>query len=434
MSDLGRSLVHTSLSLYLSEQPQSSFIPGETYIPVSGKVVDSRDYHNLLDAVLDGHFTEGRWAHEFSRRLATSIGVRHALLTNSGSSANLIATTVLMQPEFGEKALRPGHKFITTAVGFPTTVSPAVQAGLVPIFVDVDFPTYIPSIDTIEEAITDGVKAIILAHPLGNPFELKKMRDLADEYDIFLVGDCCDALGAEVDGTKVGTIEDVATLSFYPAHHITTGEGGAVLTNSPMINKVATSISQWGRSCWCDPGKDNTCGKRFGWKCGELPQGYDHKYIYQRLGYNLKMTDFQAALGVGQIAKVPEFVDRRRHNWERLHTGMKDLENYFILPKPTANSNPSWFGFLLTLQKYCPFTRNEIISHLEAKRIGTRLFFGGNLLKQPAFHGVKHEISGKLYNTDVIMKNTFWIGVWPGISDEMVDYMLEVIHDFVRGK
>jgi len=434
MSDLARDVIHGALIEYLHNQSANVFIAGQTYIPVSGKVIDAQDYRFLLDAVLDGNFTEGRFTREFSRRLAMFVGVRHALLVNSGSSANLVALTTLMQTELGEKQLRPGDKFITTATGFPTTISPAVQAGLIPVFVDVDFPTYTPSLDKIEEAITEGVKAIVLAHPLGNPFELQKMRDLADEYGIFLVGDCCDALGSEINGAKVGTVEDIATLSFYPAHHITTGEGGAVLTNSSTLNKFATSISQWGRSCWCEPGKDNTCGKRFGWKCGELPPGYDHKYIYQRLGYNLKITDLQSALGVGQMAKLQNFIDRRQYNWQRLYNGLSDLDGFFILPKATTNSSPSWFGFALTLQKSCPFTRNDIVRHLEDSGIGTRLFFGGNLLRQPAFLNIPHMISGNLYNSNVIMRDTFWIGVWPGITDEMLDYMLDTLHSFVRSK
>lgn len=410
------------------------FIPGENYIPVSGKVIDDDDILSSVSASLDGWFTEGKLTKEFVKDLRNAFtpNLRFAVPTNSGSSANLLAITAITQKEFGSRALQPGDEVITPAVGFPTTLSGIVQNQLIPVFVDVDFPTYVPRPEIIEMAISDKTKAIFVPHTLGNPFELAKYRDIADEYNLFLLGDCCDALGATVDGVSVGTVEDISTLSFYPAHHITMGEGGAVLTNSPMIVKVVESLRSWGRDCWCEPGKDNTCGKRFGWKCGNLPEGYDHKYIYSRMGYNLKITDTQAALGSSQLRKLPKFIERRVHNHDRLYIGLSRYDDYFILPEATKNSEPSWFGFTLTLRKSLPFTRFELIDYLEKHNVGTRLLFGGNLLYQPAFSKIEHRISDKLFNSDVITKDTFWIGCYPGITDEMIDYTLGIFDDFIK--
>lgn len=414
---------------------QKVFIPGVTYIPVSGKVLDEDDILHLISASLDGWVTEGRWTSEFTKDLrhAFKPNLRFAIPTNSGSSANLLAITALTQKEFGSKALRLGDEVITPAVGFPTTLSSIVQNNLVPVFVDVDFPTYVPSADTVEQAVSEKTKAIFVPHTLGNPFDIEKYRQVADDNGLFLVSDSCDALGATFSDYSIGTLEDISTLSFYPAHHITMGEGGAVLTNSPMIAKVVESLRGWGRDCWCDTGKDNTCGKRFCQPAqGKLPYGYDHKYTYSRMGYNLKITDIQAALGVSQLKKLPEFVEKRRHNHARFYSALSQYDDLFVLPEATKNSNPSWFGFTLTLRKSLSFNRSELIQHLESHKVGTRLLFGGNLLRQPAFSGIQHRISDKLYNSDVITENSFWIGVHPGITDEMIDYICTVFEDFIK--
>lgn len=415
--------------------PKKVFIRGETYIPVSGKTFDDDDILHLLSASLDGWVTEGHWTHEFIQDLRHAFipNLRFAIPTNSGSSANLLAITAITQKEFGSKALQPGDEVITPAVGFPTTLSAIVQNRLVPVFVDVDFPTYVPSPDEIEMAVGEKTKAIFVPHTLGNPFDIEKYRAIADECNLFLLSDSCDALGSTFGEVSVGTIEDISTLSFYPAHHITMGEGGAVLTNSPMVAKVIESLRGWGRACWCEPGKDNTCGKRFCQAAqGKLPAGYDHKYTYSRMGYNLKITDMQAALGVSQLKKLPSFVEKRRHNHARLYSGLSRFSDYFILPEPTKGSKPSWFGFTLTLHKGLPFTRNELVQYLEAHKIGTRLLFGGNLLQQPAFQGIEHRVSNKLFNSAIITDNSFWVGVYPGINDQMIDYILEVFETFIK--
>ena len=415
---------------------KKDFIAGENYIPVSGKCIDDEDILHMVSASLDGWITEGHWTHEFTQdlRKAFTPNLRFAIPTNSGSSANLLAITAITQKEFGSKALRPGDEVITPAVGFPTTLSAIVQNGLVPVFVDVDFPTYVPNADEIDAAIGEKTKAIFVPHTLGNPFDIEKYRTIADENNLFLVSDGCDSFGSTFAGVSVGTLEDISTLSFYPAHHICLGEGGAVLTNSPMVAKVVESLRSWGKSCWCSPGKDNTCGKRFCQPAqGRLPAGYDHKYGFSRMGYNLKITDIQAALGVSQLKKLPTFVEKRRYNHARLYSGLSQFSDFFILPEPTKNSVPSWFGFTLTLNKSLPFTRNELVQYLEAHKIGTRLLCGGNLLRQPAFQGIEHRISGKLFNSDVITDNSLWIGCYPGIGDSMIDYILGVFETFIEG-
>lgn len=421
---------------YVNSQDKPIFIAGETYISASGETMNADDYVAIVNAALDGWITGGSYNHEFSRRILDFLGhkIRFAILCNSGSSANLLALSAITAPEFKSRSAQPGDEVVTVACGFPTTVAGIVQNNLVPIFVDVQIPTYVPDPQSIEAAITSRTKAIILAHTLGNSFDVEEIRRIADEYDLFLIEDACDAYGGTHAGVPLGTVGDLSTMSFYPAHGITVGEGGAVLTNSPMIKKVVESFRDWGRSCWCDPGCDNTCGKRFGWQLGSLPEGYDHKYTYSRLGYNLKMTKLQAALGMSQILKLPDFIDKRKHNWQRFRDGMLDLQEYFILPESTVNSDPVWFGFVLTIQKKMPFTRSELISYLESNRIGTRLLFGGNLLRQPAFENIQHRVSGRLTNSDIITERTFWIGVYPGITDEMIDYSLEKIHNFVKGK
>lgn len=415
-------------------QPQV-FTPGVNYVPVSGKVLDEQDILHLLSASLDGWVTEGNWTQTFVKDLrhAFNPSMRFALPCNSGSSANLLAITTITQKEFGSRALQPGDEVITPAVGFPTTLSAIVQNQLVPVLVDVDFPTYVPSPDDIEIALSPKTKAIFVPHTLGNVFDIEKYKIIAEENNLFLLSDCCDAFGSTFNGVSVGTTEDISTLSFYPAHHITTGEGGAVITNSPMVAKVVESLRGWGRDCWCVSGKDNTCGKRFSQKSqGKLPDGYDHKYTYSRMGYNLKMTDIQAALGVSQLKKLSAFTDARRKNHARLYAGLSQYDDSFILPEATKGSDPSWFGFTITLRKSLPFTRHQLVTYLEKRKVGTRLLFGGNLLRQPAFKNITYRISDKLFNSDVITESTFWIGVHPGLTDEMIDYVLNVFADFMR--
>lgn len=420
---------------YVNSLPKPKFVPGETYITSSGQVSDGEEAAVLVDVALKGRFAEGPYVKQFDKDLRDYLNhqVRFSNLCNSGSSASLLAMTTITAEEFGSHRAMPGDEIITVAAGFPTTVNPILQNRLVPVFVDVAIGTYVPNPIHIEEMVSAKTKAIILAHPLGNPYDLKAVRDIADEYDLFLIEDACDALGGKFDGNMVGTYGDMATLSFYPAHQITAGEGGAVLTDSPMIDKVLKSFRDWGRDCWCAPGKDNTCGKRFDWQLGALPKGYDHKYTYSRMGYNLKATEMQAAILCAQLKKLPDFVERRRHNWQRLHDGLMAMgaDKYLILPRATANSEPSWFGFCLTVKESAAFTRPQIINFLEHKKIGTRLLFGGNLMRQPAYKGIVHRAHDQLYNSDTIMRQTFWVGVWPGITDEMVDYMLEVFEDFI---
>lgn len=408
------------------------FIAGETYIPATAKVIDDGDILAIMDAALDGHFTEGKHANEFKKDLQRFVGTRFSLLTNSGSSANLLAMSSITQPEFGSRSLRPGDEVITTAVGFPTTLSSIIQCGAVPVFVDVDFPTYNASPQSVDAAISPKTKAIFLPHTLGNPFELEQMRQIADDSNLFLVGDACDSLGSTSNGSLVGSVEDLATFSFYPAHHITMGEGGAVVTHSPMLNKVMESIRGWGRACWCGTGIDNTCGKRFEQlSVGKLPYGYDHKYTYSRMGYNLKVTDMQAALGVSQLKKLPEFIAKRRHNHARLYENLQQFSNYFVLPEATKGANPSWFGFTISLHKSLQFNRSQLVQYLETKKVATRLLFGGNLLSQPAFSNIYHRDSEKLHNSNVITENTFWVGCHPGMDDTQVDYVSSVIGDFL---
>ena len=406
------------------------FVPGESWVPVSGRVFDATELQFLVDASLDFWLTTGRFASQFEREFARTTGVRHAILCNSGSSANLLATSALTSWKHGDRQLRPGDEVITVAAGFPTTVNPAIQHGLVPVFLDVDLGTYDIDVTRLEEAVSPKTRAIILAHTLGNPFDVDAITALAKRHDFWLVEDSCDALGSTYRGKPIGTFGDLATVSFYPAHHITMGEGGCVLTNSPRMKTILESFRDWGRDCWCEPGKENTCGKRFDWQLGDLPHGYDHKYIYSHIGYNLKATDMQAAVGVAQLRKLPEFIDRRRHNWRRLHEGLSELSHLFALPRATEHSDPSWFGFALTVRPDAPFSRRELVQWLDTKRVATRQLFGGNLLRQPAYRDVPHRVVGELTNTDIVMQGTFWLGVYPGISDTMVDYMVDCVRQF----
>ena len=412
---------------------ESTFVPGEMPVPVSGKCFGPSELEHLIDASLDGWFTTGRFAAQFEREFAGFMGVRHALLVNSGSSANLLALSSLTSPSLRERQLRPDDEVITVAAGFPTTLNPIVQNGLVPVFVDVKVPTYNVDTKQLEAALSSRTKAIVLAHTLGNPFALDDVMSFAAKHDLWVVEDCCDAVGSTYKGQSVGTFGHFATTSFYPAHHITMGEGGCVLTQSPALKKIAESFRDWGRDCWCDPGKSNTCGKRFEWKLGDLPAGYDHKYIYSHIGYNLKATDMQAALGIAQLTRLPKFIDTRRANFAKLHEALRDLDELFILPTATANSEPSWFGFPLAVRKEAPISRTQVITFLESRKIATRLLFGGNLLRQPAYRNVKCRTIGDLPNTDFVMNNVFWVGLFPGITQPMIDYVAETFHALLKG-
>ena len=407
------------------------FVPGETPVPVSGRVFDADDVAELTEATLDFWLTTGRFADRFESELAKFVGVRDAVFCNSGSSANLLAVSALTSPALGEKRLLPGDEVITVAAGFPTTVNAIVQNGLVPVFVDIDLGTYQANAARVAEAVGPRTRAIVLAHTLGNAFDLDAISATARARDLWLVEDNCDALGTLYNGRHTGTFGDLATCSFYPAHHITTGEGGAVLTSRPFLRTIVESFRDWGRDCWCKPGDADTCGKRFKWQLGDLPAGYDHKYIYSHLGYNLKATDMQAAVGVAQLRKLPRFIDVRRRNWRRLREGLRELEPVLMLPEPTPASDPSWFGFAITVRSDAPFSRRDLVRFLESRKIGTRLLFGGNLLRQPAYRGVRHRVVGSLANTDLVMSNTFWIGVYPGITEVMVDYVVDELRAYV---
>ena len=406
-----------------AEWPAREFVPGETPAPVSGRVFDGHDVRELVDASLDFWLTAGPRANDFEKGLAAATGARRALLVNSGSSANLLAVTALTAPELGERRLVPGDEVLTCAAGFPTTVAPIVQNGLVPVFLDVEVPTYNADLSLLEEATGPRTKAIVLAHTLGNPFDLDRVTAWARERGLFVVEDCCDALGATWKGRPVGSFGDLATLSFYPAHHVTTGEGGAVLTSDPVLKKVVESLRDWGRDCWCEPGASDTCGKRFGWTIGDLPPGYDHKYVYARLGYNLKATDLQAAIGVAQLRKLPRFVETRRRNFSLLRALLAPLEEHLVLPQATPGSDPSWFGFPITLRESTPVSRRELISTLAARRVDTRLLFGGNLLRQPAFRGVACRSAGSLAGADRVTERTLWVGVYPGLTPPMLEWV-----------
>jgi CDP-4-dehydro-6-deoxyglucose reductase, E1 len=399
------------------------FSPGSSVIPASGKVFGAQELRFLVDASLDFWLTTGRFNDAFEKRLAEFIGVRHVLTTNSGSSANLLAFSALTSPQLGERALRPGDEVISVAAGFPTTVNPIIQHGMVPVFVDVDIPTYNIDPALIEAAISDKTRAIMLAHTLGNPYNLDAVTRLARKYNLWLIEDCCDALGSTYDGKLVGTFGDIGTLSFYPAHHITMGEGGAVFTNNSDLKRIVESIRDWGRDCYCQPGKDNTCGKRFGWQLGSLPFGYDHKYTYAHVGYNLKITDMQAAVGLAQLDRLDGFIRDRKRNYAGLRERLAGLEEFLILPEATPKSDPSWFGFPITLRESAGVTRVDLMGYLNQYQIGTRLLFAGNLTRQPYFQNLKYRVSGQLVNTDIVMNDTFWLGVYPGVTDSMLDYV-----------
>ncbi len=410
--------------------PASEFKPGQSPLPVSGKVIDAADLSSMVDSVLDCWFTTGRFAEEFERQLARFVGVRSASLVNSGSSANLVAVSALTSPKLGERRLKPGDEVITVAAGFPTTVNPIFQNRLVPVFVDVTVPGYEIDVDQLEAARSERTRAIFIAHTLGNVFDLDAVCAFAEKYNLWLIEDCCDALGSTWKGRRVGTFGDIATVSFYPAHHITMGEGGAALTDKPHLQVIMESFRDWGRDCWCPTGKENTCGKRFDWQLGDLPCGYDHKYIYSHIGYNLKATDMQAALGLSQIEKLPFFLERRKENFRQLYAALKPVEEFLILPEATPGSDPAWFGFPIGVRESAPFSRRDLLRVLDAQKIGTRLLFGGNLLRQPAYDGCEYRVAGKLPNTDFVMNNVFWIGVYPGLTAPMLDFVADTIISF----
>ena len=409
---------------------EKKFIPGVSEVAVSGKVIGFLELQNMVEASLDGSLTAGRFNKQFEEKLSNFLGIKSLLTVNSGSSANLIAFSTLTSSKLKERAIQKGDEIISVAAGFPTTVNPIVQFGAIPVFIDIKIPTYNIDENLIEDAITKKTKGVMLAHTLGNPFNVQKIKDICNKYNLWLIEDSCDALGSKFNNQNVGTFGDLATLSFYPAHHITMGEGGAVFTNSIKLARIAESFRDWGRDCYCEPGKDNTCNKRFSWQLGDLPFGYDHKYTYSHLGYNMKITDMQAACGLAQLASLDEFIFKRKENFNFLYKNLKDLQELLILPQAEKNSDPSWFGFPISLKTNNKFNRSNLIKYLNNNKIGTRLLFGGNLIKQPYMKNVNFKVHGELKNTDFIMENTFWIGLYPGLSQEHLEYSVSKIKNF----
>lgn len=431
LDELRRKISELARTYARAAAEPAPFVPGSSRVPPSGKMIGEHEIANLVEAALDGWLTAGRFNDAFEQKLAAYLGVAHALTTNSGSSANLLAVTALTSPQLGEQALRPGDEVITAAVGFPTTVNPILQNGLVPVLVDSSLPTYNIDAGRIEAAIGERTRAIMVAHTLGNPFDLDAVTRIAERHGLWLVEDCCDALGSTWRGRRVGTFGHLGTLSFYPAHHITMGEGGAVFTSDATLKRIIESVRDWGRDCWCAPGKENTCGKRFGWRLGKLPFGYDHKYTYSHLGYNLKITDMQAAVGLAQLERIDAFVEARKRNFAHLRARLADYEEFLILPEATPGSDPAWFGFPITLRENCPFDRVDLLRFLDQHHIGTRLLFAGNLARQPYFQHRAHRIAGDLQVADAIMTRTFWVGVYPGLTSPMLDFVAEKIGEFL---
>ena len=417
---------------YSKRHRKQKFIAGETPIPVTGKIFGVEEIELAVKASLDFWLTAGPYSEKFESNFAKIVGMRHAFMVNSGSSANLIALSALTSPKLAEQRLFPGDEVITVAAGFPTTVTPILQNNLVPVYVDIDLQTYVANEQQLEAAISEKTKAIMMAHTLGNPFNLDLVGKLAKKHNLWVIEDSCDGLGGTYQGKNLGSFGDFSTFSFYPAHHITTGEGGAVLVKKAAHKVIVESIRDWGRDCWCPPGCDNTCLKRYEWKSGDLPEGYDHKYTYSHLGYNLKSGDIQAAIGLAQLDRLDTFVTKRRDNWNFLYKNLKPLEEFLILPLPTIHSDPSWFGFAMTVKKNSPISRNELVKFLNLKKIGTRLLFGGNLLRQPAFEGTPRRVTSDLINSDIVMNDTFWIGVWPGLTEEMLNYIVETMHSVFK--
>jgi CDP-6-deoxy-D-xylo-4-hexulose-3-dehydrase len=433
-AELRQRILNLTAEYFVEAFPARAFVAGQSAVPVSGKVIDASDIQAVVDSALDSWFTTGRFAQDFERKLARFVGVRSASLVNSGSSANLLAISALTSPKLGNRQLKPGDEVITVAAGFPTTVNPIIQNRLVPVFLDVTLPTFQVDVTQLEAALSSKTRAIIIAHTLGNVFDAEAVAAFAQKHDLWLIEDCCDALGSTLKGKNAGTFGDIATVSFYPAHHITMGEGGAVLTDKPTLQVLIESFRDWGRDCWCEPGKDNTCGKRFDWQLGELPSGYDHKYIYSHIGYNLKATDMQAALGASQIEKLPYFIERRKENFRILRAALEPYANVLLLPEATPGSDPSWFGFPLGVRADAPFTRDDLVSWLEKHKIGTRLLFAGNLVRQPAYKGIDYRVIGDLKNTDFVMRNVLWVGVYPGLTRPMLDYIAEIIGEVATGR
>jgi len=431
-SKLRHEILEKTKEYYKFKYKDKIYIPGAR-IPFAGRVFDENELVNLVDASLDLWLTAGRYAEEFEYEFAMFMDTEYCILVNSGSSANLIALAALTSPQLGKKRLNKGDEVITVAAGFPTTVNPIIQNGLIPVFVDVELGTYNIQIQELEKAYSEKTKAVMIAHTLGNPFDLGGVLDFVNKHNLFLVEDCCDAVGSTYNGKKVGTFGHIATVSFYPAHHITMGEGGAVLTNDDELAKIATSFRDWGRDCYCAPGADNTCGRRFSMQYGNLPKGYDHKYVYSHIGYNLKVTDMQAAIGLAQLQKLPGFIEKRKNNFNKLKKGLSKFNESLILPEATQYSDPSWFGFPITVRIDAPFTRNNLTQYLENNGVMTRLLFAGNIIKQPAYMDVEFRTIGSLKNTDLVMNNTFFIGVYPGIDDEKIEYILNTFENFLSG-
>lgn len=418
---------------YQNFHQEEPFIAGKSKIKYAGRVYDEKEMINLVDSALDFWLTAGKYAEKFEKRFAEFIGVRHCLLTNSGSSANLLAMSALTSPLLGDRRCKKGDEVITVAAAFPTTVNPIIQNNLVPVFVDIDLDTLNIDVDSIEDAITEKTKAIFIAHTLGNPFNLDVIMDLEEKYDFWIIEDACDCLGSKYRGQMVGSFGDLSTYSYFPPHIITCGEGGAVCTNNNLLNKIVMSLRDWGRDCHCATGQDNACGKRFNGQFGTLPAGYDHKYTYSHIGYNLKATDMQASILVAQLDKLPSFIEARKKNYDLLFKGLVKYSKYFRFQIPTVNSNPSWFGFSLVVKDNAPFTRNEIVQYLEGKKITTRMLFSGNIIRHPIFRDVEYKVHGMLKNTDVIMNNQFWIGVYPRMTEEMIDYIIKTFDEFIDG-
>lgn len=433
---MDKDLIQAVTKTYKEKFPSKGFVPGESAVPVSGKIFDEQEMLLMVEAVLDGWWTEGRFNKEFEDKLSNFVGTKFCATVNSGSSANLVAFTALTSHLLGKKAIKIGDEVITVASGFPTTINPIIQNGCVPVFLDIEMKTLSINTNQLEKALSSKTRAVFIAHTLGNPFDLESVVEFCKKNGLWFIEDNCDALGSEYAGKKTGTFGDISTISFYPAHHITTGEGGAVLTNNPLLDKIIRSIRDWGRDCWCQTGHDNTCKNRYNWQLGELPKGYDHKYIYSHLGYNLKMTDIQAACGLAQLNKLDGFIKQRRENYKILKEKLSRFSKYFDIVEPTQNSSPSWFGLLITLKETCGFTRQNFIEYLNAKKIGTRLLFAGNITKQPYFinNNIKYRKIGSLPNTDTVMTQTFWIGVYPGITEPMISWIEKAFDDYLKDK